>query len=102
MSTASDRALARLAAARLRLFNASQKREAAVMRRVRMDDRAAFDALNVEITAARAEVDAAIADVRAAADPPSPPGPPNPPPTDRDVALDAVLAARAALTKLEK
>lgn len=100
-----DEALAKLAAARLRLFNAAQQREAVVLRRVRMDDQKGFDALNVEISDARADVDAATADARKAIDAEQPPdtGPPDTgKPTPRDIALDAVMTARAALAKLEK
>jgi hypothetical protein len=100
-----DQALAQLAAARLRLFNASQHREAVMLRRVRVDGKAAFDAINAEIAAARADVAAATTAVQTAnagAPTPSPPtpSPPDPVQAARDTALDAVLAARAALSKL--
>lgn len=110
MSAETDKALAQLAAARLRLFNAAQKREAVVMRRVRVDDEKAFDALNVEIAAARADVDSANAAVQAAMDAATPtdPGTPAPAPTPpdpvqdaRDTALDALITMRDALQKLD-
>jgi outer membrane protein TolC len=76
---------------------------------VRIDDQKAFDSLNAEIAAARADVDAATAAVQATigAAPPTDPGPTNPEPTDpvqtaRDATLDAVLAARDALQALVK
>lgn len=106
MST--DKALAKLAAARLRLFNASQHREAVVLRRVRVDNAEAFKSLNAEIADARADVIAAAAELQDAIDkePPTDPGPPGPPPDPvqaaRDTALDAVLTARDALTAVRK
>lgn len=60
-----DEALAQLAAARLRLFAASQAREAVVMRRVRVDGQDEYDALNDEIAAARGAVLDATAAVQA-------------------------------------
>lgn len=57
-------ALAALAAARLRLFTASQKREAVVLRRASVDGPEAFAALNIEIAAARADVMTATAAVQ--------------------------------------
>lgn len=103
MST--DKALAQLVAARLRLFNASQQREAVVLRRVRLEDEKAFDALNVEISDARADVDAATAAVQAeiaAAPPVVDPVSVDPVPTESDIALGAVMAFRDALKSLGK
>lgn len=103
MSANTDKALAQLATARLRLFNAAQQREAVVLRRVSIEDQKAFEALNTEIAAARADVDAATAAVQAAiaADPPAVPVPVVPvPPTESDMALDAVMTFRDALKSL--
>jgi hypothetical protein len=110
MTAETDKALAQLAAARLRLFNASQQREAVVLRRVPVDDEKAFEALNVEIAAARDDVTSANAAVQAAMDaaaaPTDPGGAPAPVPPDpvqdaRDTALDALITMRDALQKLD-
>lgn len=98
-----DDAIAALANARLRLFRASQRREEVMLRRVRMEAPDTLTLVNTHIAAARDDVQAATAAVQAAmaaAPPPAAP-PPDPGSTPRDIALDAVLAARAALTKLE-
>lgn len=59
-----DEAMAALAAARLQLFNASQRREAVVLRRVRVEAPESLDSINADIATARDAVAAATAAVQ--------------------------------------
>lgn len=59
-----DEALAALTAARLRLFAASQRREAVVLRRARPMPPETIDTINDDIAAARAEVLQAVLNVQ--------------------------------------
>lgn len=61
-----DDAMAALAAARLQLFAASQRREAVMLRRARLDGPEALDAINQDIADSRAAVMDATAAVQAA------------------------------------
>lgn len=54
-----EQAMAELAAARLQLFAASQKREAVMLRRVRIEAPESLDTINAEIATARDLVAAA-------------------------------------------
>ena len=60
-----DEAMAALAAARLQLFAASQKRDAVMQRRVRLNAPESLDSINADIATARAAVEQATADVQA-------------------------------------
>lgn len=59
-----DEAMAALAAARLQLFNASQRREAVVLRRVRIEAPESLDTINTDIAAARDAVQSATVAVQ--------------------------------------
>lgn len=48
-----DEAMAQLAAARLQLFAASQRRESVMVRRVRLDAPESLDTINADIATAR-------------------------------------------------
>lgn len=61
-----DEAMAALAAARLALFAASQKREAVVLRRVRIEAPESLDSINADIATARDAVIQAMSDVQTA------------------------------------
>lgn len=61
-----DDAMAALAAARLQLFNASQRREGVVLRRVRIEAPESLDTINADIATARTAVLDATAAVQAA------------------------------------
>lgn len=61
-----DDAMAALAAARLQLFNASQRREGMVLRRVRVEAPESLDTINADIATARAAVAVATAAVQQA------------------------------------
>jgi hypothetical protein len=65
-----NEAMAALATARLQLFNASQRREAVVLRRVRIEAPESLDTINADIATARAAVLAATADVQASIEAP--------------------------------
>ena len=65
-----DEAMQQLAAARLQLFQASQRREAVVLRRTRVDAPESLDSINDDIVAARAAVLDATAAVQAAIEAP--------------------------------
>lgn len=96
--------MAALAAARLQLFNASQRREAVMLRKVRLEAPETLDSLNADISGARTAVDKATADVQTAlaAAPPPVPGPPviPGPPSEGDMAISAVMALRDSLKSL--
>lgn len=59
-------AMAALAAARLQLFNASQRREAVMLRTVRLEAPESLDSINADIAAARDTVATATAAVQLA------------------------------------
>ena len=54
-----DEAMAALAAARLQLFQAAQRREAVVLRRVRIEAPETLDTINADIATARDAVNSA-------------------------------------------
>jgi len=87
-----DEALAALAAARMQLFQASQRREAVILRRVRIEAPESLDSINADIVNSRSTVMAATATAQSVLAalglgfpvtpaPPAPTPAPTPPPT---------------------